>query len=150
MKIQAFKKSTAAHYQLLLDADPSKSMIDDYLPRSHCFEAIVENQLTGVIILLPTRPETFEIVNIAVAEPFQGQGIGRKLIQHAIQYGRKRNITTLEIGTGSTSFGQLYLYQKCGFRMTSIDKDFFTRHYTEEIIENDLLLKDMVRLSQDL
>lgn len=45
---------------------------------------------------------------------------------------------------------QLYLYQKCGFRMTSIDRDFFVRHYAEPIIENGLVLKDMVRLSQDI
>lgn len=34
--------------------------------------------------------------------------------------------------------------------MTSIDRDFFLRHYEEEIVENKLILKDMVRLSMDV
>ena len=33
-----------------------------------------------------------------------------------------------------------------GFRITGIDQDFFVHHYDEEIIENGLILKDMVRL----
>ncbi|MNJ03534.1 putative N-acetyltransferase YvbK [compost metagenome] len=57
---------------------------------------------------------------------------------------------TIEVGTGSTGVAQLALYQKCGFRMTGIDRDFFTRHYAEPIYENGMQLKDMVRLSQDL
>lgn len=34
--------------------------------------------------------------------------------------------------------------------MTHIERDFFVRHYPEEIIENGLVLKDMVRLAQDI
>lgn len=37
-----------------------------------------------------------------------------------------------------------------GFRMTGIDRDFFIRHYSEEIFENGIQVVDMVRLSQDL
>jgi hypothetical protein len=56
----------------------------------------------------------------------------------------------VEVGTGSTGVEQLYLYQKCGFRMTHIDRDFFVRHYSEPIVENGLVLRDMVRLSLDI
>lgn len=47
-------------------------------------------------------------------------------------------------------FYKLALYQKCGFRMTGIDKDFFVRHYEEAIFENGIQVVDMVRLSQDI
>ena len=49
-----------------------------------------------------------------------------------------------------TSLGQLYLYQKCGFRVFEFDQDFFTIHYDDEIIENHLILKDMIRLRKIL
>jgi GNAT superfamily N-acetyltransferase len=146
-KINAF---TSEHFDLLLSADPNKHLVDDYLKRSFCFEAFEDDTVLGVLILLPTRPETLEIVNIAVSQDHQGQGIGEQLIQFAFTQARDNAYNTVEIGTGSTSFGQLYLYQKCGFRMTSIDHDFFIRHYDEEIVENKLVLKDMVRLSIDL
>ena len=100
--------------------------------------------------MLPTRPGTVELVNIAVAEHEQGKGVGKQLVNDAIRQARAEGYRTIEIGTGSTGVVQLALYQKCGFRMTGIDRDFFVRHYEEEIYENGIRLRDMVRLSQDL
>lgn len=144
--IQEFSQVTAQHYRLLLDADPSRKIVDSYLPRAHKFELSTGGQLLGLIVLLPTRPETVEIVNIAVDEKFQNHGYGEKLLRFAINWAQKQNYHTLEIGTGSTSFGQLYLYQKCGFRIVGVDTDFFVDNYDEPIIENKLVLKDMLRL----
>ncbi|WP_375178682.1 GNAT family N-acetyltransferase [Enterococcus rotai] len=150
MIIREIQELQAVHYDLLLLADPDKHLVEDYVKRSICFEAIFDDAAAGILALLPTRPETLEIVNIAVDKTYQGQGIGEELLQFALSYAKNNQYKTVEIGTGSTSFGQLYLYQKCGFRMTSIDRDFFIRHYEEEIVENKLILKDMVRLSIDV
>ncbi|ALS37087.1 ribosomal protein S18 acetylase RimI-like enzyme [Enterococcus rotai] len=150
MIIREIQELQAVHFDLLLLADPDKHLVENYVKRSVCFEAIFNGTEAGILALLPTRPETLEIVNIAVAKTYQGQGIGEKLLQFALSYAKNSQYKTVEIGTGSTSFGQLYLYQKCGFRMTSIDRDFFLRHYEEEIVENKLILKDMVRLSIDV
>ncbi|ALS02880.1 GNAT family acetyltransferase [Enterococcus silesiacus] len=150
MTIRVIQPLQAPHYDLLLSADPNKQLVDDYIKRGLCFELIFNNTVAGILVLLPTRPETLEIVNIAVSESYQGQGLGEKLIQFALAYATNHSYKTVEIGTGSTSLGQLYLYQKCGFRMTSIDRDFFLRHYQDEIVENKLVLKDMVRLSIDI
>ena len=99
-----------------------------------------------ILVLLPTHPRTLEIVNIAVSEDSRGRGIGQELLHFAIDFAKKEKYDYLEIGTGSTGFQQLYLYQKVGFRMTHIEPDFFIHHYDEPIIENGLPLKDMVRL----
>jgi ribosomal protein S18 acetylase RimI-like enzyme len=85
-----------------------------------------------------------------VREAFQGRGIGKKLIQFAMDQAREKNAKTIEIGTGNSSVGQLLLYQKCGFRITGIDRDFFIRHYPEKIYENGIQCRDMIRLSLDL
>ncbi len=138
------------HYKLLLDADPSKSLVDSYTKRGLIYDVTLEKQIVGIIVLLPTRPETLEVVNIAVDETFQKRGIGQKLLMFAINYSRHHHYKTLEIGTGSTSIGQLYLYQKVGFRLTGIDTDFFIHHYEKEITENGLVLRDMVRLKMEL
>ncbi|XOK64332.1 GNAT family N-acetyltransferase [Paenibacillus elgii] len=144
----------ASHEQppmdLLLLADPSPKLVEEYIQRGQCYVAKTEELILGVYVLLPTRPETVEIVNIAVDERHQGQGIGKKLVNHAIETARQLGYKTIEIGTGNSSIGQLALYQKCGFRMTWIDRDFFIRHYEEPIYENGMQVIDMVRLSQDL
>lgn len=146
LEFKLFEEATKEHYDLLLDADPSKEAISKYLQRSFCFEARRENNLVGVFILLPTRPETVEIVNIAVSETFQQQGFGTQLLNFALKWASESKYKIVEIGTGSTSFGQLYLYQKCGFRIVGVDSDFFIKNYEEPIFENKLRLHDMIRL----
>ncbi|WP_035397682.1 GNAT family N-acetyltransferase [Exiguobacterium sp. OS-77] len=136
--------------ELLLAADPSQKLVESYVKRGHCFVAESNDQWIGVYILLPTRPQTIEIVNIAVDESHQGQGIGKDLLRHAISTAKTLGYTTIEIGTGNSSIGQLALYQKCGFRIVEVDLNFFLRHYEEEIIENGIRCMDMIRLSQDI
>ncbi|WP_339350029.1 hypothetical protein [Bifidobacterium indicum] len=53
----------------------------------------------------------------------------------------------LEVGTGSTSTEALLFYQICGFRMDSIERDYFAGRYDQPVVENGIILKDMVRLS---
>lgn len=137
-------------YDLLLLADPSKEIVNEYCNRGSCYIACIDNEIVGVYVLIKTRPLTLEIVNIAVDERYQGRGIGKKLIFDAINRARKEGIKTLEIGTGNSSLYQLALYQKCGFRINGVDKDFFKKHYKEKIIENGIECVDMIRLSIDL
>ncbi|USG65966.1 GNAT family N-acetyltransferase [Brevibacillus ruminantium] len=136
--------------ELLLLADPSRSLVEEYVNRGECYVAEIDYQPIGVYVLLPTRPATVELVNIAVAETMHGQGIGKKLVLHAIQTAKEKGYETIEIGTGNSSIGQLALYQKCGFRIVGVDVDFFLRHYPEEIYENGIQCRDMIRLSQDI
>jgi len=150
LSIRPIQQITKKHYQLFLNADPSRKIVDSYLDRAHQFELVRGDELLGVVLLIDTRPETVEIVNVAVAESFQNQGFGEKLIHFSCDWAAKNNYHTIEIGTGSTSFAQLYLYQKCGFRVVSVDRDFFIDNYDEPIIENKLILKDMLRLKKEL
>ncbi len=135
---------------LLLLADPSPKIVRDYISRGECFIAEEGNQIIGIYVLLPTRPETVELVNVAVDEVHQGKGVGKQLVLDAVNTAKKNGYKTIEMGTGNSSIGPLALYQKCGFRITGVDLDFFTNHYAEEIIENGILCRDMIRLSQAL
>ncbi|MCM3700532.1 GNAT family N-acetyltransferase [Paenibacillus macerans] len=148
--IEKLSDKFSAPYDLLLLADPSKAIVDDYLSRGICYTASLEDEVVGVFVLLRTRPDTIEIVNIAVKENYQGQGLGKKLLSHAIQIAKEMNIKTVEIGTGNSSVSQLALYQKCGFRIVGVDHDFFVRHYDEEIYENGIQCKDMIRLRMEI
>ncbi|GAA4714414.1 GNAT family N-acetyltransferase [Brevibacillus fulvus] len=150
MKIRKLKTEEAAPLELLVLADPSPRHITDYLQRGDCYVAEANEQIVGVYVLLPTRPYTVELVNVAVAEAHQGHGLGKQLVAHAVQTAKRLGFATIELGTGNSSIGQLALYQKCGFRITGVDRDYFVRHYAEPIYENGLRCRDMVRLSLDL
>ncbi|MFF2886201.1 GNAT family N-acetyltransferase [Paenibacillus sp. NPDC057967] len=151
MNIRMLQAGEQPPMDLLLLADPSQKLVEQYLSRGQCFIGESENGvIVGVYVLLPTRPETVELVNVAVDEGCQGKGFGKQLVNHALEQARLTGYTTIEIGTGNSSVSQLALYQKCGFRITGVDRDFFIRHYEEEIVENGIQVVDMIRLSQDL
>lgn len=150
MNIQPLTSVSAAQYELLLSADPSPVMVASYVNRAFKFAAQIDHKLVGVLLLLPTHPRTLEIVNLAISQRQQNQGIGTQLLQFAENWAHQKHYRTLEIATGSTSFGPLYLYQKQGFRITSIERNFFSRHYPQTIWENKLILKDLIRLQKTL
>ncbi|WP_419874656.1 GNAT family N-acetyltransferase [Candidatus Pristimantibacillus sp. PTI5] len=150
MEIRKLLANEKPPMELLLSADPSALLVEEYLKRGECWVGTMDNEIIAEYVLLPTRPETVEIVNVAVDEIRQGQGFGKQMVLHAIKIAKQLGYKTIEIGTGNSGISQLALYQKCGFRMTGIDRDFFIRHYSEAIYENGIQVVDMVRLSQDL
>ncbi|WP_248924064.1 GNAT family N-acetyltransferase [Paenibacillus hamazuiensis] len=150
MQIRRLAPDEAPPMDLLLLADPSAQMVEDYVRRGRCYVAEWNGGIAAVYVLVPTRPKTVELVNIAVSEEHQGKGIGKRMVAHAVEIARSLGFKTIEVGTGNSSVGQLALYQKCGFRITGIDRDFFVRHYEEDIVENGIHCRDMIRLSQDI
>lgn len=134
--------------ELLILADPSKKLIQQYIERGECYVGEEKEEIVGVFVLLPTRPETVELVNIAIAEKHQGKGFGKALTKEAIIKAKEQGYKVIEVGTGNSSIEQLALYQKCGFRITGVDINFFPIHYEEEIIENGITCVDMIRLTQ--
>lgn len=137
-------------WDLLLSADPSRKMIESYIDNSDIYIASIEEKVVGEYVLTKIDQNTIELKNIAVDEKYQGKGIGKQLVLDAIKKAKEVGFKTIEVGTGNSSFSQLALYQKCGFRITGVDKDFFTKNYTEKIIENGIVCRDMIKLSQEL
>ena len=145
--IQKLTERNELPMELLLSADPSEEQVMTYVLEGECYVALVAQEVVGVYVLLQKDPHTSEIMNVAVAEHLQGQGIGKKLILHALEVAKLHGMKKVEIGTGNSSIGQLALYQKCGFRMTSLVENYFTYNYPEPIFENGIQCKDMVRLT---
>ncbi len=138
-------------YELLLEADPSKELVDSYLKSGHCSIAVRDLQIVGVYVLCVDKEDlSAEIVNVSVDAALQGCGLGKKLVLHAIELARSLGAKKICVGTGNSSVSQLAFYQKCGFRITEIDFDFFVRNYSEKIVENGIWCRDMLKLSMDL
>ena len=148
--IRPLRSDDAAPWDLWLLADPSRDLVERYVNRGSSFVAELDGHIIGTSVLIETRPETAELVNLAVAEAYQGLGLGRRLVEHAMATARSWGFRTMEVGTGNSSLAQLGLYQQCGFRIVGVDLDFFTRHYPEPIYEHGLWCRDMIRLSAHL
>lgn len=137
-------------WPLLLDADPSRKMIERYLQRQYTFMARLGNGVVGVCVLYPVAACVIEIKNIAVAGEHQGKGIGKVMLRYATQWARNNGYKKVLIGTGNSSIGQLYLYQKCGFEMSELRANFFTDNYEEQLYENGIRVKHMIMLELNL
>lgn len=138
--------TTDAPMELLLLADPSEDKVRSYLPKSRCFAASDSEIIVGVCVVRPLEVGTYEIMSIAVHPDHQKSGKGTALLKWVIDFFRNAGASRLEVGTGT--FGhQLAFYQKHGFRVTSIDHDFFIKNYAEPIFEEGIQLFDMLRLT---
>lgn len=148
--ITRLKNNESAPMPLLLLADPSEKNILKYLDHSDIYVALENEIMIGVYVLKNIGPSKVELMNIAVAESHQGMGVGKALVQHAIEAAKNSRMQSIELGTGNSSIQQLALYQKCGFRMKEIVHDYFIEQYDEPIYENGIQCRDMVRLGIDL
>ncbi len=137
---------TNAPIDLLLLADPSEDKIRSYLSGSKCFIASIGTLVVGACVVQPRGSDTHELMSIAVLPDHQKSGYGTALLQWVIDFFRNSGARQLEVGTGTFGY-QLAFYQRQGFRVTSIDRDFFIKNYPEPIFEDGIQLFDMLRLT---
>jgi GNAT superfamily N-acetyltransferase len=90
-----------------------------------------------------------EILELAVDRRRQGQGFGRRLIEYMLGEARLRGKQALFVGTANSSIGNIVFYQKCGFRMDSVRKDYFW-YYQSPVYENGLRTRDLLVFRYDL
>jgi ribosomal protein S18 acetylase RimI-like enzyme len=143
---------------------------DAYLPLFHLADDSVEQLLayyqTGTLFALDTRtgerigivlaldePDgSVELKAVAVDESLQGNGVGTRMLLAVLDELRAGGVRRVVVGTSSSGIGQLAYYQKAGFRLARIERDFFSldRGYPEGILENGIPLRDMVWMDQEL
>ena len=131
---------------LLLLADPSEDKIRAYLPGSRCFVASNGAEMVAACVVKPLGGGIHELMSIAVPPDHQKQGHGAALLQWVIGFFRNAGAHRLEVGTGSFGY-QLAFYQRHGFRVSGIERDFFVNNYLAPIFEDGIQLLDMLRLT---
>jgi ribosomal protein S18 acetylase RimI-like enzyme len=89
---------------------------------------------------------------VAVDESEQGHGIGTWLVDEVCARLRATGVTTITVGTASSGIRQLAFYQRAGFRLTHVERDFFTgdKGYPAGIEENGIPIRDMVWMERSL
>ena len=95
------------------------------------------------------RGEPCEIMELAIAPELHGQGYGRRLIVFLVEEAYRRGKRQMLVGTANSSIANIAFYQKVGFRMDHIRKDYF-RYYREPLFENGIQIRDMLVFRYDL
>lgn len=129
---------------LLLLADESEDKVMEYLDDGDVWYLADDSaDPLGVIVTFRLHDDAIEIKNIAVSPNHQGKGLGKLLLNRAVSVHKQRGITHFVVGTANSSINNLAFYQKLGFRICDIKKDFFL-DYPEEIWENGIRAVDML------
>jgi uncharacterized glyoxalase superfamily protein PhnB/GNAT superfamily N-acetyltransferase len=135
-----------APMDLLLLADPSEDRINSYLPNSRCFVASDDGVVVGACVVQPLGAGVYGLMSIAVDPAHQRSGHGTALLKWIIEFFREASADQIEVGTGAFGY-QLAFYQRHGFRVTAIDRDFFVKNYPKPVFDGGIQLFDMLRLT---
>lgn len=146
------RKLTFSEYpmDLLYLADPDEAMVANYLTLGEVFGLLDNGEQIGVCVCVKKTETLGEIMNLAIKEERQGNGLGRFLLQEVMNKVKKQGIQELEIATGNSSLGQLHLYQSLGFKKFAEIPNYFIEHYPEPIFENGMQCTDQIWLRKVL
>lgn len=145
--IKKEKDNKERYMDLLLEADPSKDRINDYLRDGELFVLTYKEKVACVAVVIKIDDETIELKNIATKEEYRGQGYGKKMLKYlADNY--KQKYKKMLVGTSENN---IPFYVKQGFdKYEKTIKNYFVDNYDEEIIDGDLHCIDMYYYSKDL
>jgi ribosomal protein S18 acetylase RimI-like enzyme len=139
---------------LLLLAD-AEAQVRDYLQHGDLYVLHgADSEPLGVALVLPdpAEPGTAELRAVAVDPAQHNRGLGRQMLGSVLTDLRARGFRRSVVGTSNASVGQIAFYQKAGFRLWRIERDFFTpeKGYDPDERENGLPHRDMIWFDQEL
>jgi ribosomal protein S18 acetylase RimI-like enzyme len=145
VQLQLVKSANRSEFlPYLLLADESESVVKEYIADGEMFAIIDDSgSVAGVALFMEESEGVVELKNIALDPQFRGRGLGKRVIALACELYRVEGFHKMIVGTANSSIANIAFYQKAGFRMAEIRKDFFLK-YPEPIFEDGIQAVDMV------
>ncbi len=82
----------------------------------HIYLATLEEKGIGCVALVPMGNGVFELSKMAVSPDLRGLGLGRLILQHAINEARRLGANSLFLGSNTKLTSAVKLYESAGFR----------------------------------
>ena len=80
--IKKEKENKGQYMDLLLETDPSKDMINNYLKDGELFVLIYKETIACVAVVIKIDDETIELKNLVTKEEYRGKGYGKKMLKY--------------------------------------------------------------------
>ena len=90
------------------------------------FFALSEGEVIGTSAMVFARPKVFELAKMSVDKTFQGQGVGRILIEASITFAKEKDAKEIFLITNDKLIPALNLYKSSGF---NVDLDYDDNRY---------------------
>ncbi len=107
-------------------AEDSDAQLNSYIDLGTLWVARTNDGVAvGHLLAVARGEDTWEVVSTAVAEHARGHGVGRALLERAVETARAEGASRVVLATATADVGNLRFYQRCGFRMTHVVPDAF-------------------------
>jgi GNAT superfamily N-acetyltransferase len=130
IQLRLFEPGDAAAFRELNEAwirryfsleQPDHALLGDPVshiiaPGGFIYMVCAEGRPIGCCALIFVRPGVYEVAKMAVAEPYRGRGIGRRLLVYVIEQARESGAELLMLATNDTLANAVHLYESLGFR----------------------------------
>ena len=127
LEIRLHAGSRNALASLFSEADDSESEIASYRDLGEVLVADRDGEIVGhVQIVEGAGAGQFELKSLAVCKRLRSQGIGSALVEAALAHCRERHARTVSLATAAASIEALKFYQRLGFRIRRVIRDFYT------------------------
>ena len=142
--VEYFRKLNFEWIEKFFEVEPT----DEYV-LSNPAESVIKNggliyfakcndQIVGTFALIKVDHTTYELAKMAVTESFQNRGIGRLLMDSAVQKANELGLARLILYSNTELVPAINMYFKFGFRSVAINEF----HYNRANIKMELTLKN--------
>jgi len=138
---------------LFEEAEDSRAQLDAYIDDGRVLAAERGGEIVGHLQLVGSnRPREIELKNMAVAESLRGTGIGRRLVEQAVDESRAAGYSRMVVATAAADIDNLRFYQRRDFRFDSVEQDAFgpDSGYPEPVTIDGIPLRDRVWFTRKL
>ena len=122
------------------DEDDDRIRAEMAAPGRVTYRATLGGDTVGAAVMR-WEPHESELLYIVVSAKRRGHG--KELVAHLLDEARERNVESVIVGTANCSLGNIAFYQRCGFRMDSVRRDYFA-YIDPPISENGIEMRDML------
>lgn len=98
--------------------DPEKYIIE---PGGTIFFVKEGNEIIGTVALMKMEDNIFELTKMAITPAAQGKRIGQQLMEHTINFAKKKDWEKLIIYSNRKLENAVYIYKKYGFMEIPIE-----------------------------
>ena len=147
INIKKERENKVQYLDLLLEADPSKEMINKYLGFGELFVLTYKDEPACVSVVIKIDNDTIELKNIVTKEEYRKKGYAKKMVKYLVDNYKSR-YKKMIVGTTENN---IPFYVKQGFdKFEKTIKDYFIDNYDEKIYDGNIQCVDMYYYSKDL
>ena len=97
-------------------SNPKKEILDRI---GEIYFALYKDEVIGTCAIKKTAPKKYELLTMAVTEKFQSRGVGRMLMNKAIDFATSQKAKTLQLDTSRKLDKAMSLYEDMGFKISN-------------------------------